>query len=90
MMWIDYTIDQVGDSFRVLGETSDEVMDKGLYKPGDVFVVNEHGWLKKIKYESISYKDFLASKGVDIYKLTCNDHSKFVKEYQTSEDVEYS
>ena len=45
---------------------------------------------KAIKKESISYKDFLASKGVDIYKLTCNDHSKFVKEYQTSEDVEYS
>ena len=89
MMWIDYTIDQVGDSFRVLGETSDEVMDKGLYKPGDVFVVNEYGWLKKIKYESRSYKDFLTSNGVDIYKLTGNDHAKWVKEYKASEDIEY-
>ena len=42
MMWFDYTIDQVGDSFRVLGETSNEVMEKGLYEPGDVFVVNEN------------------------------------------------
>jgi hypothetical protein len=52
-MWVDYTIDQVGDSFRVLGDTSEEVMEKGLYKPGDVFVVNEHGWLKKIHTENI-------------------------------------
>jgi non-ribosomal peptide synthetase component E (peptide arylation enzyme) len=23
-------------------------MDKGLYKPGDIFRVNENGWLTKI------------------------------------------
>ena len=59
MMWVDYSIDQVGDSFRVVGEWPGEVMgwtrygekyggkDNILYKPGDVFIVNEHGWLIK-------------------------------------------
>lgn len=58
MMWIDYTIDQVGDSFRVLGDTSEEVMEKGLYKPGDVFVVNEYGWLKKVNDTVVSFVDY--------------------------------
>jgi hypothetical protein len=48
MLWIDYSIDQVGDSFKIVGDTPTEVMDKGLYKPGDMFVVNEHGWLVKV------------------------------------------
>lgn len=47
MMWLDYTINQAGNNFTVQGDTPTEVMDKGLYKPGDVFVVNEHGWLVK-------------------------------------------
>ena len=59
MMWVDYSIDQVGDSFRVVGEWPGEVMgwtksgekyggkETALYKPGDVFIVNEHGWLIK-------------------------------------------
>jgi hypothetical protein len=47
MMWMDYTINQAGTNFKIEGDTSTEVMDKGLYKPGDVFVVNEHGWLVK-------------------------------------------
>jgi hypothetical protein len=58
MMWIDYTIDQVGDSFRILGDTSEEVMEKGLYKPGDVFVVNEYGWLKKVNDTVVSFVDY--------------------------------
>ena len=53
MMWIDYSIDQAPDgSFKVLGEKPNEVMEKGeysLYQPGDVFVVNEYGWIKKIE-----------------------------------------
>ena len=57
MMWIDYTIDQVGDRFRVLGDTSEEVMEKGLYKRGDVFVVNEYGWLKKVNDTVVSFDD---------------------------------
>ena len=47
MIWMDYTIDQVGSNFTVKGDTPTEVMDKGLYKPGDVFVVNSNGWLIK-------------------------------------------
>ena len=48
MMWVDYTINQApGRGFKVEGDTPTEVMDKGLYKPGDVFIVNEGGWLVK-------------------------------------------
>ena len=58
MMWVDYTINQAGDHFKVLGEWEGEVMgkkqdgsDKGyaLYRPGDVFIVNEGGWLCKVE-----------------------------------------
>ena len=55
MKWVDYSIDQLPDgSFRVEGDTPTEVMDKkdySLYKPGDVFVVNESGWLIKMEGE---------------------------------------
>lgn len=56
MMWVDYNIDQIGENFKVKGDYEGEVMglardgtprDHWLYKPGDVFVVNEHGWLVK-------------------------------------------
>ena len=47
MIWVDYNIVQAGPNFKVEGDTPTEVMDKGLYKPGDVFVVNENGWLVK-------------------------------------------
>lgn len=56
MMWIDYTIEQIGQNFTVRGEWAGEVMgvakdgskkETYLYKPGDVFVVNEHGVLCK-------------------------------------------
>ena len=58
MMWVDYTINQAGNNFKVLGEWEGEVMgknkdgsDKGyaLYRPGDVFIVNEGGWLSKVE-----------------------------------------
>ena len=45
--WIDYSIEQGVDKFRVKGDTDTEVMDKGLYKPGDVFIVDANGWLCK-------------------------------------------
>ena len=49
MLWIDYSINQYPDgSFSIEGDTELEVMDKGLYKPGDVFVVNDKGVLVKI------------------------------------------
>ena len=55
-MWVDYNIDQAGENFKVNGDWPGEVMgvakdgtpkDHYLYKPGDVFIVNEHGWLMK-------------------------------------------
>lgn len=47
MFWLDYAIEQSYFGWRVKGDTDTEVMDKGLYKPGDVFVVDEKGWLRK-------------------------------------------
>ena len=58
MIWMDYTIESAGNgkAFRVKGDWDGEVMGKAkdgspkdnwLYKPGDVFIVNEHGWLIK-------------------------------------------
>ena len=60
MFWMDYTIQQVGDSFKILGDWEGEVMgmpdperpekqkENWLYKPGDIYRVNETGWLVKI------------------------------------------
>ena len=58
MMWVDYTIDSIpgGNGFKVKGDWEGEVMgvakdgsqkDHYLYRPGDVFIVNENGWLIK-------------------------------------------
>lgn len=59
MIWMDYTVESVGlhgQGFRVKGDWPGEVMgkqkdgspkDHWLYKPGDVFVVDENGWLRK-------------------------------------------
>ena len=61
MLWIDYHISQVGNNFRVEGEWEGEVMGvdrdgnrdgnpkSSLYKPGDMFIVNENGWLCKVE-----------------------------------------
>jgi hypothetical protein len=71
MMWTDYNIDQAGDNFRVVGDWPDEVMgkkqdgsDKGyaLYRPGDVFIVNEDGWLCKVEDVSAMVIKYEASK----------------------------
>ena len=47
-MWVDYTVEQGVNKFRVRGDTPTEVMDKGLYSPEDIFVVNAEGWLVKV------------------------------------------
>jgi hypothetical protein len=55
MIWMDYNIEQCGDSFTIKGDWPGEVyQDKDgnpkaqpLYKPGDVFVVDSDGWLRK-------------------------------------------
>jgi hypothetical protein len=74
MLWVDYNINQVGGNFKVEGAWQGEVMgvnrdgtpkNSYLYKPGDVFIVNENGWLCKVedvtalvmKYEMSKAKD---------------------------------
>jgi len=76
MIWMDYTVEQAGDAFTVRGDWPGEVMgwskdgkksggkENVLYKPGDVFIVNENGWLVKsdevnallLKYEDAKGK----------------------------------
>lgn len=62
MIWMDYNIESIGQgkAFKVQGDWEGEVMgkqrdgspkDHWLYKPGDVFVVNENGWLVKQEEE---------------------------------------
>jgi len=71
MMWVDYTIDQVGPNFKVKGDWEGEVMgvckdgtrkENFLYKPGDVFIVNEHGWLVKTDELTTMLKKYEESK----------------------------
>ena len=64
MMWLDYTINQAGNNFTVQGDTPTEVMDKGLYKPGDVFVVNENGWLIKTNELAVLMAKYEESKKI--------------------------
>ena len=59
MMWVDYAIAQAGPHFTIKGDWPGEVMgwpkekdgdfkkENTLYQPGDVFKVNESGWLIK-------------------------------------------
>ena len=57
MMWMDYNIMQAGSNFKIEGDWPGEVMgldrqgkpgnkDHPLYQPGDVFIVNQSGWLR--------------------------------------------
>ena len=71
MMWVDYTINQAGPHFKVLGDWEGEVMgvaqdgkqkDHFLYKPGDVFVVDENGWLCKSDHLSTLMMKYEQSK----------------------------
>ena len=57
---MDYTIEQGLNSFRVTGDWDKEVMGYGpdgepggkkgrpLYSPGEVYIVGEDGWLRKV------------------------------------------
>jgi hypothetical protein len=58
MIWMDYLIESGNNKFTVKGDWPGEVMGKNkdgtwggkshpLYQPGDVFVVDEDGWLVK-------------------------------------------
>jgi len=57
MLWMEYNIRQFGSDFTIEGNWPGEVMGKNqdgrdknhyLYKPGDVFVVQPNGILKKV------------------------------------------
>ena len=62
MFWLDYAIEESYFGWRVKGDTDTEVMDKGLYKPGDVFVVDEEGWLRKTDELSVLIAKYEANK----------------------------
>jgi len=73
MMWVDYNIDSIpgGKGFKVRGDWEGEVMgvakdgshkDHYLYRPGDVFIVNENGWLIKTDEVSTLIKKYEVSK----------------------------
>lgn len=47
MYWLDYTIESGVNKFRVKGDTDMELINKGLYKPGEVYIVGHDGWLYK-------------------------------------------
>ena len=61
-IWLDYTVEQGWNRFRVTGDWDREVMGydrdgnktatKGtLYQEGDVYIVGEDGWLRKVEDE---------------------------------------
>jgi hypothetical protein len=50
MIWMDYNIEQLPDgSLDIKGDEPMEVMKKGMFKPGDVFVVTNNGVLRKLE-----------------------------------------
>ena len=59
--WLDYTVEQGLNRFRVTGDWDKEVMgydrdgnpgkglkQRPLYSPGEVYIVKEDGWLHKV------------------------------------------
>ena len=74
MFWMDYIVEslgQTGQGFRVKGDWPGEVMGvdrdgnpkaSWLYKPGDVFVVDENGWLRKTDELSVLLAKYELSK----------------------------
>ena len=70
MMWAGYNISQAGENFCVEGDWPGEVwQDKegnpknhALYRPGDVFIVNEDGWLCKVEDVTALMTKYEASK----------------------------
>jgi len=74
MFWLDYTVESAGlhgQAFRVKGDWPGEVMGKNkdgspndhwLYKPGDVYIVGEDGWLRKTDELSVLLAKYEANK----------------------------
>ena len=72
-MWVDYTIHGLpgGRGFKVMGDWEGEVMgvakdgghrDHYLYRPGDVFIVDQDGWLVKTDEVNTLLKKYEESK----------------------------
>ena len=50
MLWVDYNIQQLADgSLDIVGDEPMEVMKKGMFKPGDMFIVTKQGILRKVE-----------------------------------------
>jgi hypothetical protein len=74
MFWLEYTVESVGlhgQAFRVKGDWPGEVMGKNkdgspkdhwLYKPGDVYIVGEDGWLRKTDELNVLLTKYEANK----------------------------
>jgi len=71
--WIEYTVEQGPNRFRVVGDWDKEVMGydkdgkksntKGtLYNPGEVYIVGEDGWLHKSDHLSTLMMAYEAKK----------------------------
>lgn len=71
--WIDYTVEQGLNRFRVVGDWDKEVMgydkdgnpgsrDRPLYSPGEVYIVGEDGWLHKSDHLSTLMMAYEAKK----------------------------
>jgi hypothetical protein len=81
MLWMDYLVESFPDgSFTVKGDWPGEVMgikedgtpkQHHLYKPGDVFVVNENGILKKSDELMIFLQKGLEQKNAHSDNNTC-------------------
>lgn len=78
MIWIDYIVESGYNRFRVKGDWDDEVMgknqdgsDKGyaLYKPGEVYVVGEDGWLHKSDHLSTLMMAYESKKNATLKSL---------------------
>lgn len=73
MMWMDYVIQSlpIGKGFKILGDWEGEVMgfdrdgspkENFLYKPGDVFIVDDEGWLRRSDHLSTLMMKYEQSK----------------------------
>lgn len=52
MIWVDYNIETTPDGdIHIKGDSETELLDKGMYKQGDIFIVNSKGVL--VKSESL-------------------------------------
>lgn len=65
MIWMDYTIESGVDKFRVKGDSESELLDKGLYKPGEVYIVGNDGWLYKTDQLSLLVQKYKEGKNND-------------------------